>query len=209
MNQTGSQTLLNTEKDEEQTCFVEVHVTGPDETATCDVTESPEVEEKHQNVPETEIDDGEVSKEATVVHDSVEEVVNLEVVNLEVKLDESRDQTEIADVAPPETDRTEQEQADLIQPLPSSPPLIPPLRKRSISFDNPDNHETKLLDYGSYIFVDPSANDEVLLRRSRSLDSLCSVTSRRTLSRYGSYEFVTDFEIKIAEKAEEQRQKMM
>jgi len=38
------------------------------------------------------------------------------------------------------------------------------------------------------------------------LDSLCSVSSRRTLSKYGSYEFVTDFELKIAEKAENQRQ---
>ena len=97
-----------------------------------------------------------------------------------------------------------QERADVIEPLRPTSPLS--LRsKRSDSFERMD--VGKLLDFGSYTVVDPSAQDEVVLRRSRSLDSLCSVTSRKTLSRYGSYEFVTDFEIKIAEKAENDRQK--
>ena len=77
--------------------------------------------------------------------------------------------------------------------------------KSDDSLDKVNN--SRLLDFGSYIFVDPSINDEVVMRASRSLDSLCSVSSRRTLSIYGSYEFVTDFELKIAEKAEDQRQK--
>eukprot|EP00795_Rhopilema_esculentum_P000813 gene813-10552_t len=101
-------------------------------------------------------------------------------------------------------DDNEQERYDVIEPLRPTSPLS--LRsKRSDSFEGVDFG--KLLDFGSYIVVDPSAQDEVVLRRSRSLDSLCSVTSRKTMSRYGSYEFVTDFEINIAEKAENDRQK--
>ena len=69
--------------------------------------------------------------------------------------------------------------------------------------DNEIDHNT--LDYGNYVFIDPSTGDiQVMRNRSRSLDSLVSMaSSRSSISRFGSFEFVTDFEINIAEKNQE------
>ena len=65
------------------------------------------------------------------------------------------------------------------------------------------DHNT--LEYGNYVFIDPSTGDiQVMRNRSRSLDSLVSMaSSRSSISRFGSFEFVTDFEINIAEKNQE------
>ena len=103
-----------------------------------------------------------------------------------------------------DADIVDREIVDKVLPLKSDPSATMENQDNSSSQDNVDFG--RLLDFGSYIVVDPSVSDEVMLRGSRSLDSLCSVSSRRTLSKYGSYEFVTDFELKIAEKAENQRQ---
>lgn len=67
-----------------------------------------------------------------------------------------------------------------------------------------EDHNT--LDYGKYVFIDPSTGDiQVMRNRSRSLDSLVSMTSNRSsISRFGSFEFVTDYEINIAEKNQSQ-----
>ena len=103
-----------------------------------------------------------------------------------------------------DADVVNRELVDKVLPLKSDSSAALENQASSSSQDNVDFG--RLLDFGSYIVVDPSVSDEVMLRGSRSLDSLCSVSSRRTLSKYGSYEFVTDFELKIAEKAENQRQ---
>lgn len=65
-----------------------------------------------------------------------------------------------------------------------------------------EEEEHNTLDFGKYVLVDPNTGDiQVMRNRSRSLDSLVSMTSNRSsLSRFGSFEFVTDFEINIAEK---------
>ncbi len=108
-----------------------------------------------------------------------------------------------------ESQISEHEKADVILPLrPSSPSVSLMKAKLSDSWDRLD--DGKLVDYGSYLVLDPSANDEVqIMRRSRSLDSLSSLGSRRSLSRFGSYEFVTDYEIKIADKAEAEKARKM
>ena len=76
-----------------------------------------------------------------------------------------------------------------------------------LMLDNEPDHNT--LDYGNYVFVDPSTGDiQVMRNRSRSLDSLVSMaSSRSSISRFGSFEFVTDFEINIAEKNQEKMSK--
>lgn len=65
-----------------------------------------------------------------------------------------------------------------------------------------EEEDHSILDFGKYVFIDPSTGDiQVMRNRSRSLDSLVSMTSNRSsLSRFGSFELVTDFEINIAEK---------
>ena len=65
-----------------------------------------------------------------------------------------------------------------------------------------EEEEHNTLDFGKYILVDPNTGDiQVMRNRSRSLDSLVSMQSNRSsISRFGSFEFVTDFEINIAEK---------
>jgi hypothetical protein len=92
------------------------------------------------------------------------------------------------------------ESDDILSPLTSSPPRChtPP-----IDVDLDLDHNT--LDYGNYVFIDPSTGDiQVMRNRSRSVDSLVSMTSSRSsISRFGSFEFVTDFEINIAEKNQE------
>lgn len=69
-----------------------------------------------------------------------------------------------------------------------------------------EEEEHNTLDFGKYVLVDPNTGDiQVMRNRSRSLDSLVSMTSNRSsLSRFGSFEFVTDFEINIAEKNQQQ-----
>ena len=69
-----------------------------------------------------------------------------------------------------------------------------------------EEEEHNTLDFGKYVLVDPNTGDiQVMRNRSRSLDSLVSMTSNRSsLSRFGSFEFVTDFEINIAEKNQSQ-----
>lgn len=151
---------------------------------------------------------------AHAIHQHVEPVV------VEVKVNDDHKGIEVAELnelekqnesiaEQPTHDQSnvsEQEHADVIVPLlPSSPTLSLVKSKMKDSWE--DLSDDKLVDYGSYLVLDPSANDEmVILRRSRSLDSLTSVGSGRSLSRYGSYEFVTNFEIKIAEKAETAKQ---
>ena len=197
--QTGSQTLLDMAKDTEPVCPLHINViTDSDDIAPCNTTEKTGTDGhdgKIDDVPKPETNN-QISHEEQIpkVSDAKEEEV--------VKSADS--EAQMTELQPDSEHFTELEQADVILPLrPKSPPMSP-IRDRSSSLEKVD--ATKLLDFGSYVFVDPSANDEVILHRSRSLDSLCSVTSRKTLSRYGSYEFVTDFEIKIAEKAEDQKQ---
>lgn len=69
-----------------------------------------------------------------------------------------------------------------------------------------EEEEHNTLDFGKYVLVDPNTGDiQVMRNRSRSLDSLVSMTSNRSsLSRFGSFEFVTDFEINIAQKNQNQ-----
>eukprot|EP00794_Sanderia_malayensis_P007577 gene7577-8416_t len=104
-----------------------------------------------------------------------------------------------------ESQVSERERADVILPLRPSSPSIPLVKARAESWDPME--ERNLVDYGSYLVLDPTANDDgVIMRRSRSLDSLSSIGSRRSaMSRYGSFEFVTDYEIKIADKAETEK----
>jgi hypothetical protein len=68
-----------------------------------------------------------------------------------------------------------------------------------------EEEEHNTLDFGKYVLVDPNTGDiQVMRNRSRSLDSLVSMQSNRSsISRFGSFEFVTDFEINIAEKNQE------
>ena len=155
----------------------------------------------------------EVAIEAEAVH-AVHEHVEPVIVEIKVKDDykeiEVAELNELEKQNEPVVERethgqstvSEQEHADVIVPLrPSSPTVSLVKSKMKDSWE--DLSDDKLVDYGSYLVLDPSANDEmVILRRSRSLDSLSSIGSGRSLSRYGSYEFVTNFEIKIAEKAE-------
>jgi len=70
-----------------------------------------------------------------------------------------------------------------------------------------EDEEHNTLDFGKYIFIDPSTGDiQTMRNRSRSLDSLCSMTSNRSsIGRFGSFELVTDFEINIAEKNQENK----
>ena len=120
---------------------------------------------------------------------------------------EETQKNELSSNQPNLADMIHEEHADIVLPLRSDSPAMREAQTKDESAED-QTDSSRLLDFGSYIFVDPSASDEVMMRGSRSLDSLCSVSSRRTLSKYGSYEFVTDFELKIAEKAEDQRQKM-
>lgn len=65
-----------------------------------------------------------------------------------------------------------------------------------------EEEEHNTLDFGKYVLVDPNTGDIAVMRnRSRSLDSLVSIQSNRSsISKFGSFELVTDFEINIAEK---------
>ena len=65
-----------------------------------------------------------------------------------------------------------------------------------------EEEEHNTLDFGKYVLVDPNTGDIAVMRnRSRSLDSLVSIASNRSsISKFGSFEFVTDYEINIAEK---------
>ena len=65
-----------------------------------------------------------------------------------------------------------------------------------------EEEEHNTLDFGKYVLVDPNTGDIAVMRnRSRSLDSLVSISSNRSsISKFGSFEFVTDYEINIAEK---------
>lgn len=102
---------------------------------------------------------------------------------------------------------SESEKADVILPLrPSSPSLMN--GKVSDSWETLE--DGKMVSYGSYLVLNPSGSDDApIMRRSRSLDSLSSLGSRRSMSRYGSYEFVTDYEIKIADKSEAEKARKM
>ena len=165
-----------------------------------------ELKEEKEDGKEAAID----AEAAHAVHEHVEPVI------VEIKVKDDHKEIEVAELNELEkpnesvaehatidqSNVSEQEHADVIVPLrPSSPTLSLVKSKMKDSWE--DLSDDKLVDYGSYLVLDPSANDEmVILRRSRSLDSLSSIGSGRSLSRYGSYEFVTNFEIKIAEKAE-------
>ena len=65
-----------------------------------------------------------------------------------------------------------------------------------------EEEEHNTLDFGKYVLVDPNTGDIAVMRnRSRSLDSLVSIQSNRSsISKFGSFEFVTDYELTIAEK---------
>ena len=70
-----------------------------------------------------------------------------------------------------------------------------------------EEEEHNTLDFGKYVLVDPNTGDIAVMRnRSRSLDSLVSIQSNRSsISKFGSFELVTDFEINIAEKNQQSR----
>lgn len=91
----------------------------------------------------------------------------------------------------------------ILPPLCIMPPPLRNCQTPPLDVDMEPDHNT--LDYGNYVFIDPSTGDiQVMRNRSRSLDSLVSMTSNRSsISRFGSFEFVTDFEINIAEKNQE------
>ncbi|XP_066926594.1 uncharacterized protein [Clytia hemisphaerica] len=77
-----------------------------------------------------------------------------------------------------------------------------PTDKNAIQQIIVEEEEHNTLDFGKYILVDPNTGDIAVMRnRSRSLDSLVSIQSNRSsISKFGSFEFVTDYELTIAEK---------
>ena len=196
VEKTGSQTLLSMVASKEPASSLEINLVAdsnqpPSNIKTSEPDEEPKIDSRDQESFKEE----EVSKNVIVEEPMVERF----------KSDERLEASPTMEAVEQNyDDQRESEEADRIVPLrPNSPPMSP-VQRQTASPDSVDG--SHLLDFGSYIVVDPTANDETILRRSRSLDSLCSVSSRRTLSRYGSYEFVTDFEIKIAEKAENEKQ---
>ena len=85
---------------------------------------------------------------------------------------------------------------------------VDPLAKNPIQQVIVEEEEHNTLDFGKYVLVDPNTGDIAVMRnRSRSLDSLVSIQSNRSsMSKFGSFELVTDFEINIAEKNQQSKQ---
>ena len=109
-------------------------------------------------------------------------------------------QTFVIQQIPEKSSENKNKSGSNISPLAKS--LLDPSPKSPVTQVVVDEEEHNTLDFGKYVFVDPNTGDiQVMRNRSKSLDSLVSMTSNRSsLSRFGSFEFVTDYEIVIAEK---------
>ena len=178
--------------------------------AVIDITSLPETDTKQrveqksvlQVSTELAVDDADGVCEDSATHVSSRSPTTVSVVNEDESVEEiaieNEDERIKSFVIQEIPEKSDGPAPDVIEVAESPSPSPPPAEEEETT------HE--MMDYGKYIFIDPTIDDvKVLRERSRSLDSLVSIQSLRSnasrcSSRYGSFEFVTNMELVIAEK---------